>query len=155
MVICAAVAAVTLSFGAIGTAGALSRRLASITVPVPARSIATVLMMASLLTALSRPRPATATVAPPIVRLSGEPAATSQDIPAPPPTTTEAAAYVVVRGDSLWRIAHHVLAERTGGRPSSAEIAAFWPAIYEANRSTIGENPNLIFPGQRLAIPEG
>lgn len=154
MVICAAVAAAALSFGAIGTAGALSRRLASITVPVPVRSIATVLMMASLLTALSRPRPATATVAPPIVRLSGEPAESPEDIPAPPPTTG-VAAYVVERGDSLWRIARHVLAERTGSRPSSAEIAAFWPAIYEANRSTIGENPNLIFPGQRLVIPEG
>ena len=42
-----------------------------------------------------------------------------------------------------------------GVDPSNAEIARFWPAIYEANRGTIGENPNLIFPGQRLVIPEG
>ncbi|MBX7058428.1 MAG: hypothetical protein K1X75_10220 [Leptospirales bacterium] len=28
-----------------------------------------------------------------------------------------------------------------------------WRRIYEANRATIGENPNLIYPGQVLAIP--
>lgn len=155
MAICAAVAAVTLSLGAIGSAGALSRRLASISVPVPARSIAMLLMMTSLLTVLSRPRQATATVAPPIVRLSGEPAAPAETVLAPAATTARAAVYIVETGDCLWRIAQHVLAERTGRRPSNAEIATFWPAIYEANRSTIGENPNLIFPGQQFVIPEG
>lgn len=28
-----------------------------------------------------------------------------------------------------------------------------WPVIYEANRKTIGKNPNLIRPGQSLVIP--
>lgn len=28
-----------------------------------------------------------------------------------------------------------------------------WPVIYEANRKTIGKDPNLIKPGQRLVIP--
>lgn len=28
-----------------------------------------------------------------------------------------------------------------------------WKTIYDANRNTIGNNPNLIFPGQRLTIP--
>ncbi len=154
MAICAAVAAVTLSLGAIGSAGRLSRRLSLISVPVPVRSVATVLMMASLLTALSRPRPATATVAPPIVRLSGEPGASPEAVPAPA-AAPGSMVYVVEAGDSLWRIARHVLTERTGRRPSNGEIAAFWPVIYEANRSTIGENPNLIFPGQRFVIPEG
>jgi LysM repeat protein len=29
-----------------------------------------------------------------------------------------------------------------------------WPVIYEANRKTVGDNPNLIHPGQRLFVPE-
>ncbi len=29
-----------------------------------------------------------------------------------------------------------------------------WMAIYEANKRVIGDNPNLIKPGQRLKIPE-
>jgi len=29
-----------------------------------------------------------------------------------------------------------------------------WPLIYDANRSTIGVNPNVIRIGQKLAIPE-
>jgi nucleoid-associated protein YgaU len=28
-----------------------------------------------------------------------------------------------------------------------------WPVIYEANRQTIGKDPNLIRPGQQLVIP--
>ncbi|MFV9673546.1 MAG: LysM peptidoglycan-binding domain-containing protein, partial [Acidimicrobiia bacterium] len=65
------------------------------------------------------------------------------------------ATYTVEPGDSLWRIAALVLRSGGAGEPSSAEIARFWPAIYEANRTLVGDNPNLIFPGQRLLIPEG
>src|ERR1700689_567851 len=28
-----------------------------------------------------------------------------------------------------------------------------WPGVYEANRAVIGENPNLLNPGERLRIP--
>ena len=48
--------------------------------------------------------------------------------------------YVVKRGDSLSKIAR-----RFGYRS--------WRPIYDANRSVIGSNPNLIFPGQRLVLP--
>lgn len=53
---------------------------------------------------------------------------------------SRAALTVTVRpGDCLWTIAraHHV---------SEA-------ALYRANRSTVGPNPNLIYPGMRLRIP--
>lgn len=49
--------------------------------------------------------------------------------------------YVVVKGDSLWRIASRQLG--SGLR---------WKEIYEANRQTI-KNPNLIYIGQKLTIP--
>ena len=57
--------------------------------------------------------------------------------------------YVVVRGDSLWRIT----AELLGPDASDAQVASRWPTIYEANRDLIGADPGLILPGQQLLIP--
>ncbi|MFF6814943.1 transglycosylase family protein [Streptomyces sp. NPDC012403] len=51
--------------------------------------------------------------------------------------------YTVVRGDTLSGIA---AGERVGGG---------WRKLYDANRSTIGGDPDLIIPGQRLALPDG
>ncbi|MFD7767434.1 transglycosylase family protein [Streptomyces sp. NPDC059787] len=51
--------------------------------------------------------------------------------------------YTVVHGDTLSGIASD---ERVGGG---------WQKLYDANRSTIGGDPDLIIPGQRLALPDG
>lgn len=51
--------------------------------------------------------------------------------------------YTVVRGDTLSGIAS---GERVGGG---------WRKLYDANRSAIGGDPDLIMPGQRLALPDG
>ena len=51
--------------------------------------------------------------------------------------------YTVKSGDSLWKIA----ATQLGN-------GAKWSAIYEANKSVIGANPNKIYPGQVLTIPD-
>ncbi|MER6619165.1 transglycosylase family protein [Streptomyces sp. NPDC000931] len=51
--------------------------------------------------------------------------------------------YTVVRSDTLSGIAS---GERVGGG---------WRKLYDANRSTIGGDPDLIIPGQRLALPDG
>ncbi|MDQ0154907.1 LysM peptidoglycan-binding domain-containing protein [Robertmurraya andreesenii] len=59
--------------------------------------------------------------------------------PASPPKT-----YTVVKGDSLWKIA---------AKPTIYGNGAKWPTIYNANKSVIGKNPNLIYPGQKLVIP--
>lgn len=48
----------------------------------------------------------------------------------------------VIRGDSLWGLADEFCGD---GRK--------WPQIYNANRGTIGSNPDLIRPGQELYIP--
>jgi nucleoid-associated protein YgaU len=55
-------------------------------------------------------------------------------------TTPTSLTYTVVKGDTLWKIAR-----RFG--------FSHWSPIYEANRSVIGSDPNLIKPGQRLRIP--
>lgn len=61
--------------------------------------------------------------------------------PAPPPRPTQHRYYVVQGGDTLDGIAHrfHV----NGG----------WQRLYSVNRKTIGPNPNVIHPGQRLVLP--
>lgn len=50
--------------------------------------------------------------------------------------------YTVVSGDCLWKIAKQFYGD--GGK---------WSVIYNANKSMIGGNPNLIYPGQVLTIP--
>lgn len=50
--------------------------------------------------------------------------------------------YTVVSGDCLWKIAKQFYGD--GGK---------WSIIYNANKSVIGGNPNLIYPGQVLTIP--
>ncbi len=55
---------------------------------------------------------------------------------------------VVRRGDSLWSIAEATL--RPGA--SAARVAAGVHRIHTANASTIGDDPDLIFPGQRLWV---
>ena len=50
--------------------------------------------------------------------------------------------YVVVKGDSLSKIAQRVYGD-----------ARKWRKIYEANRDLI-KDPDLIYPGQSLRVPE-
>jgi murein DD-endopeptidase MepM/ murein hydrolase activator NlpD len=48
--------------------------------------------------------------------------------------------YTVVRGDTLSRIA------------DDQDVRGGWQGLYAANRSAIGSDPDLIVPGQRLAL---
>ena len=50
--------------------------------------------------------------------------------------------WTVKSGDSLSRIAKDVY-----------DDAGKYTKIYEANKATIGDNPNLIKPGQKLVLP--
>jgi len=54
------------------------------------------------------------------------------------------ACYTVVSGDNLSEIS-----KKFYGSESAADVNA----IYESNHTTIGSNPNLIYPGQKLYIP--
>ncbi len=56
---------------------------------------------------------------------------------------------VVHRGDTLWSIAAHHL----GAQASDAEIARAWPRWFDLNRDLIGDDPDLILPGQILRVP--
>lgn len=56
--------------------------------------------------------------------------------------TPAAQTYTVVKGDCLWNIAKKFYGS-----------GAKYTVIYNANKSVIGGNPNLIYPGQVLTIP--
>ncbi len=53
--------------------------------------------------------------------------------------------YTVVAGDSLSAIAANFY---------GSAAKKNWMAIYEANKDLIGDDPNLILPGQKLKIPK-
>lgn len=58
-------------------------------------------------------------------------------------TTVTPRTYTVVQGDCLWNIARRIYGD-----------GDLWTKIYEANKTVIGGNPNLIYAGQVLTIPE-
>jgi LysM repeat protein len=66
------------------------------------------------------------------------PAPTPEPTPAPTPSNT----VTVVPGDTLWDLSAQWLGDPTR-----------WPELYAANKDVIGDNPDLIFPGQVLVIP--
>jgi LysM repeat protein len=61
--------------------------------------------------------------------------------------TTTADAYVVRPGDSLWSIAR--------AHPAPADdVETRWRAIWRQNRAVVGDDPDLIHPGQALRLPD-
>ena len=56
---------------------------------------------------------------------------------------------VVEPGDTLWHIAERALPSHAG----SADIASAWPAWYASNAEVIGDDPDLLQPGQVLHAP--
>jgi LysM repeat protein len=70
--------------------------------------------------------------------------------PGPTGRANAVAAVVVHRGDTLWGIA----ARHLGPSATDAQIAAEWPRWHAVNRSTIGQDPDLILPGQLLHAPQ-
>lgn len=74
-----------------------------------------------------------------IVKTNSKPRTTSTNISKPKTNT-----YTVEKGDCLWNIA-----KAASGKGSN------WPDLYNLNKKVIGGNPNLIYPGQVLTLPEG
>ena len=57
---------------------------------------------------------------------------------------------VVRRGDCLWNLA----AELVGPAAEVSDVASAARALYRDNRHRVGPDPNLIFPGTQLTLPE-
>jgi hypothetical protein len=63
-------------------------------------------------------------------------------------TTAHGRVVVVEPGDSLWRIARGLLPAGA----SDADVAAAVSRLHAANRRTVGPDPDLLQPGQRLLV---
>ncbi|MEX2621574.1 MAG: hypothetical protein WD250_15260 [Egibacteraceae bacterium] len=62
--------------------------------------------------------------------------------------------YEVVAGDNLWVVAEAALAADWGRAPSVTEVARYWRAVTDHNRSRLRSgDPDLIHPGELLELP--
>ena len=63
---------------------------------------------------------------------------------------------VVEGGDHFWAIAKETLTDAWGRTPTNGEITPYWIELVELNRANLlpPEDPNLIYPEQRFALPE-
>lgn len=151
----ASVGACCLALAAVSAVPVAAAAIRSVPAPPPAFVAAAVLAFS-----LTRFAAAAATTPPPAVRLEERPglpdaAPDSEAAPdleaAPDPASVRS--HTVQPGECLWRIAAAWLRADSESEPSSAAVAAFWPTIYVENEEIIGDDPNLILPGQVLRIP--
>ncbi len=77
--------------------------------------------------------------------LAAQPVRSARQQPA-----TEGRHVTVRAGESLWSIAARELG---GTAASDVDVALEWPRWYQANRAVIGDNPDLLLPGQVLRPP--
>ena len=61
--------------------------------------------------------------------------------------------WVVEAGDHLWAIAAETVADRTG-HTDEETVGTYWQRLIEANRHVVGDDPDLIHPGQIIELPE-
>ncbi|MBD8080712.1 LysM peptidoglycan-binding domain-containing protein [Cellulosimicrobium arenosum] len=96
------------------------------------------------------PAPAAAAAAPSVPAQTRDAVLTVRRAQQPAPTgTTNPAEVVVVRGDNLWSIA----ARQLPADASAADVGAEVERWYAANRGVVGDDPDLIRPGQVLVPP--
>lgn len=75
--------------------------------------------------------------------LAAQPVRAAQNIPRAPGEVT------VLAGDTLWDIA----ARELGPAATDVDVALHWPRWYQANKAAIGQNPDVLLPGQILTSP--
>ncbi|MDJ0954257.1 MAG: LysM domain-containing protein [Acidimicrobiia bacterium] len=63
--------------------------------------------------------------------------------------------HVVQRGENLWTIAAMHLATELGDEPDGRSVGEYWRLVVAANRLTLRSgDPNLIYPGEVLSLPD-
>ena len=82
----------------------------------------------------------------------GPPAPTDHRAGPPDEVETEET-WVVQAGDHLWSIAAETVDDR-GGDNAESTIAEYWLRLIERNRDVVGDNPDLIHPGQVIILPD-
>ncbi|TIC84209.1 LysM domain-containing protein [Nocardioides sp. GY 10127] len=56
-------------------------------------------------------------------------------------------------GECLWDVAERHLRATDGARPDDADVAAYVRRLHAANRAVVGDDPDLVLPGQVLVLP--
>lgn len=77
--------------------------------------------------------------------------------PGPPPTPPSRPREITVGdGDSFWTVAERLTSDRLGRPASDDEVLEPWLALIEVNRDRLTDpgDPDLLFPGQVLRLPE-
>lgn len=73
-----------------------------------------------------------------------------------PPSVTSTRTHVVQRGENFWLIAQNQLTSALERPPTDGEVTAYWRQLVELNQHRLrhSEDPDLIFPGQLIDLPE-
>ncbi|MGI8873355.1 MAG: LysM peptidoglycan-binding domain-containing protein [Egibacteraceae bacterium] len=102
---------------------------------------------------LSQPTPAEPT--PASERGTQQESASARDRETTPGTSQRAAAHTVVRGDSIWTIAHDTLTAAWSRPPSTDEVARYWREVVASNAASLRSgDPDLIYPGEVVHLPD-
>lgn len=150
-VIVGAAAILALMLPCLALLEAWAQRLCALQPRIPSSRLGGTVVLCAALGGLARGAPAIGAVAP-VTSRTAQPLPTSNtDESEQLPRATED--YVVKPGDSLWAIACRHL-QASGASTTDAAVDRMWRAIYAANRHAIGADPDLIFPGTQLTIPE-
>lgn len=81
--------------------------------------------------------------------------ARDRDGEATPDASQPVTAHTVVRGDSLWTIAHDTLTAAWSRPPSTDEVARYWRDVVAANTASLRSgDPDLIHPGEVVHVPD-
>lgn len=67
----------------------------------------------------------------------------------------EPATVVVESGDHIWKISKESLGDKLQREPRNEEVHPYWVETIEINLDSIRSgDPDLIFPGEELVLPE-
>ena len=147
-----------------GWAGRVSALLLQGVLPAGARRAAAVAIGVGLSTVGPTVLPAVLAPSTAVAAASQAVPAVQLDWPAAPATPVAApdldwpgpaaGEHVVVRGDCLWDIAEGwLVAQHPGAAVSDAEIARAVHAWWQANTAVLGDDPDVLLPGQVLRPP--
>ena len=69
---------------------------------------------------------------------------------------TPPASVVVESGDHIWKISKESLGEKLRREPRNHEVRPYWLETIEINLDSLRSgDPDLIYPGEELVLPEG
>jgi hypothetical protein len=149
----------TVAVGALAPTAALAAPVPSPSVTVdagwdldwPSRSAADAVAPPSAAAPTAAPPTAPPPSSVPSARAPVRPAAGA--VPRPAPVPPGSPAVVVRAGDSLWSLAEASLRSAGTAQPTDRQVAQAWPRWWAANRSAVGDDPDLLLPGTVLRPP--